>query len=488
MKYFDFIVIGSGISGLSFSLNAAKKGSVLIVTKKEIIESTTNYAQGGIAAAVGKLDDFENHIKDTLEAGAYHNKLSAVKFMVKNGPKYIEELKNIGVPFTQKSQKLSLTKEGGHSQKRVIYVGDHTGNSIERALVQAVKTSANITIWDNAFAIDLLVKDKTCHGLSVLKNKKIQHIYSSAVIIATGGLGQIYKYTTNPKISTGDGIAMAHRAGAQTKDLEFIQFHPTALNISRKKKFLISEALRGEGAYLRDHKGKRFMQKYSPKKELAARDIVSRAIAIEEENGKVYLDITHKNTEFIKKRFPKIYNKLKKIGIDITKDMIPITPAAHYVCGGVTVNLKGETSIDNLYAFGETACTGVHGANRLASNSLLEAIVFSSEIAKRLNTKPQPTKFPEFPSVEKIMCRNTANNLRYIRSSIRKIMWENVGLVRTKEGIQKALSKLENIKKKSTFYVCNDMELELKNILDTSILVTKSAFKRDKSLGCHFVR
>jgi len=488
MKYFDFIVIGSGISGLSFSLNAAKKGSVLIVTKKEVIESTTNYAQGGIAAAVGKLDDFEKHIYDTLEAGAYHNKLSAVKFMVKNGPKYIKELNNIGVPFAQKTHNFSLTKEGGHSQKRVIYVGDHTGNSIEEALVQAVKSNNNITIWENTFAIDLLIKDKKCYGLSILKNKQIKHVYSSSVIIATGGLGQIYKYTTNPKISTGDGIAMAYRAGARVKDLEFIQFHPTALNLPRKQKFLISEALRGEGAYLRNYKGRRFMQKYSPKKELAARDIVSRAIAIEEENGKVYLDITHKNSKFIKDRFPKIYKKLKRIGIDITRELIPVTPAAHYVCGGIAVNLKGETSIKNLYAFGEVAYTGVHGANRLASNSLLEAIVFSSEIAKRLSVNRKTHPRLKFKITEKMTCPNNKNKLRYIKTSIKEIMWENVGLIRTENCIKKAIFKLEQIKNKYKFYYCNDTELELKNMLDTAILVAKSALKRKHSLGCHFTR
>ncbi|MBU1446557.1 L-aspartate oxidase [Patescibacteria group bacterium] len=488
MEYFDFIVIGSGIAGLSFSLNVAKKGKVLIITKKEVIDSTTNYAQGGIAAAIGELDDFEKHIKDTLEAGAYHNKLSAVEFMVKNGPKYIEELKNIGVPFTLTSEELSLTQEGGHSQKRIIYAGDHTGNSIETTLVNAVKSNKNITVWENVFAIDLLVKNQTCYGLSILKNKKIQHIYSSYIIMATGGVGQIYKYTTNPKISTGDGIAMAHRAGAKTKDLEFIQFHPTALNLPHRQKFLISEALRGEGAYLLNHEGKRFMQKYSPKKELASRDIVSRAISIEEESGKVYLDITHKDKTFVKNRFPQIYKKLKKIGIDITKDIIPITSAAHYMCGGVVVNLKGETNIKNLYAFGETACTGVHGANRLASNSLLEAIVFSSEIAKRLKAKPKQNKFPEFPILKTVVCRNTAKNLSYTKRLIKEIMWKNVGLVRTTGGLKKAILKLEKLKQDFKFYTCSDTELELKNILDTATLITRAALKRHNSLGCHYIR
>jgi L-aspartate oxidase len=470
MKQFDFIVIGSGISGLNFSLSASKKGKVLIVTKKKIIEGATNYAQGGIAAVLDQLDNFQKHIDDTLKAGAYHNNKRAVEYMVKNGPKEIQKLQNIGVHFAHE-----LAQEGGHSERRISFVGDRTGHSIEKSLIKAVRSNPNIEIWEDTFAIDILSNQNVCFGITIMRNGKLQNIYASSVILATGGLGQIYKYTTNPKISTGDGIAMAHRAGAKMQDLEFIQFHPTALNAPRKSKFLLSEALRGEGAKLLNHKGERFIDELKP------RDIVARAIYEESKKGPVYLDISHKQAKETRERFPHIYKELKKRGFDLTRQKIPISPAAHYACGGVKVNLKGETSIRNLYAFGEVACTGVHGANRLASNSLLEAVVFSEVISANISKLKSALTPPKF-SLPKLAAK--PSNYQAIKRKIKNIMWQKVGIVRNTHELKTALSQLESIKFSPS---ANIAELEVKNMLDTAILVTKAAIERKKSLGCHYL-
>ncbi len=484
MKYYDFIVIGSGISGLNFALNASEKGKVLIITKKHILESNTNYAQGGIAAVLDKLDNFKKHIDDTLEAGAYHNNKQAVRYMVTHGPKLINKLAQLGVPFAEKDQKLMLTKEGGHSAKRIAFVGDRTGNAIEKTLVKAVHEHSKITIWENSFAVDLLVKNKKCYGLYVLKNNKIEKVFASAVILATGGLGQVYKKTTNPNISTGDGFAMAARAGCKVKDLEFVQFHPTALDLPRRKSFLISEALRGEGAVLRNNNGERFMSKYDKRKELAPRDIVARAIFQESKKGTVCLDITHENSKITQERFPTIHKKLKKIGIDITKQCIPVSPAAHYACGGIQVNLKGETNIKNLYAFGEVACTGVHGANRLGSNSLLEAVVFSDQILEKLKIS-KSKKIPSFPPY--LLNKKSSGKFSYVKQRIKKIMWNYVGIIRTEKGLSEALKTLMKLKKSFHPTSKNIKEFETQNLLEIAILITKAAIKRKKSLGCHFI-
>jgi len=473
MKQFDFIVIGSGISGLNFALNASKKGKVLIVTKKKIIEAATNYAQGGIAAVLSKLDDYKKHIEDTMKAGANHNNQRAVEYMVKNGPKEIQKLLKLGVPFEKNKYELELTKEGGHSVRRVAFVGDRTGHSIEKALINATKRDPNIEVWEDTFAIDLLVKNHKCYGVEVLRKDRTSRLFASAVILATGGLGQVYKHTTNPRISTGDGLAMAIRAGAKTQDLEFIQFHPTALDLPRKKRFLLTEALRGEGAKLINENGKRFVDELKP------RDQVARAIY--EQKGQVYLDITHKNPSEIKKRFSHIYKELKKRGLDLTKDKIPVSPAAHYACGGVKVNLKGETSIKNLYAFGEVACTGVHGANRLASNSLLEAIVFSHRIAHEIK-KSKTTQFPKFPTI-----KFTNIDIKRLRYKIKQIMWKSAGISRHPEDLKDGLSKLQKLNNKFTRVQKNISSLETRNLLNISIQIIKSALKRKKSLGCHSI-
>lgn len=499
----SFIIIGSGIAGLNFALHAVKIGPVLIITKKRTVESGTNYAQGGIAAVLSKLDNFEKHIKDTLEAGSYHNDRKAVTFIVKHGPKAVMGLIEMGVPFaTDEKGQLILTKEGGHCERRIAFVGDYTGQEIESTLIKKVKKNPRIKIEEHAIALDLLVKNGICYGVQVLeKNKEsschpqIKNIFASVTVLATGGLGQIFKYTTNPKISTGDGLGMAYRAGAKFKDLEFIQFHPTALNLKRKPTFLLSEALRGEGAVLRNYRKERFMQKYHPKADLAPRDVVARAVYLEskralpaDRQGSVYLDITHEKPDQIKTRFPQIYQKLLSYGLDLTKDLIPISPAAHYACGGIKVNLKGKTGIRNLYAFGEVTCTGVHGANRLASNSLLEALVFSTQILEKAQKKIHPLSPPRFSKPPLIPSTPVLNQkLNLIKKTLREIMWQKVGIVRNQRNLKDALAQLKKIEKTLPQKGINEKINEVRNMLIAAKLVTEAAFKRKKNLGGHYL-
>lgn len=476
----DFIVIGSGIAGLNFAMEASKYGKVTLLTKKDMMESNTNYAQGGIAAVLDKQDTYESHIQDTLKAGCYHNDVKAVEFLVQEGPKMIKKLLELGTPFEEKNGVLKLTREGGHSCRRVAYSGDTTGHAIEKTLVEKVRTNKNISILEETIATELIVKDKKCYGVQYLQDKKVKEVYAKAVVLATGGAGQLFKKTTNPDIATGDGMAMAYRAGTKMEDLEFIQFHPTALNKAGAPPFLISEAVRGEGGQLKNSRGERFMDKYHEMKELAPRDIVARAIAKEAENGEVTLDISHEDPEFIKTRFPTIYQKLLEYGIDMTKQPIPVLPAAHYTCGGVKVNLKGETNIKNLYAFGEVSRTGVHGANRLASNSLLESIVFSNqvlEVIKNLEDKVETVKIPKPKYVEYEATKT--------KKRIQNVMWKYVGLVRNEKGLKTAIKELTKIEKSLPEGVNKDL-VETKNMVQTGKLIAKAALKRKKSLGCHY--
>lgn len=499
----DFLVIGSGISGLNFALNAAQKGKVIIVTKKKIIDAGTNYAQGGIAAVLDKTDNIENHVKDTLEAGAYHNNKKAVTFMVKNSSRAIHKLIELGVHFETENNLLKLTKEGGHHKHRIAYVGDYTGKEVETVLVKRVKENKNITVFEDTFALKLLVKNKVCYGAQVIKKDEkgekkstIENISASQTILATGGIGQLFKYTTNPDISTGDGIALGIEAGCKTKDLEFIQFHPTALDKKLSPLFLMSETLRGEGAILVNGKGEKFMAKVHTLKDLAPRDIVAREIYKQLENGPVYLDITHKNTEFLKKRFPQIHQKLKEIGIDMSKDLIPVTPAAHYICGGIVTDLHGKTGIKNLFAFGEVTATGVHGANRLASNSLLEALVFSNQIIKNLTKTSKALTVKSitgntFENIPKIASQknNEKKLLEKLEKEIKILMWEYAGITRnckkiTTEGIPKMQKIADRLK--STPHL-NQEIAQTRNMAKVGLMILKSAAKRKKSLGCHFV-
>ena len=443
------------------------------------MESNTNYAQGGISAVLSRHDSYESHLEDTLKAGCYHNDIKAVEYLVKEGPKMIKKLMDLGTPFEQKNGVLKLTREGGHSCRRVVYSKDTTGHAIEKILVESVTQNNNIKVLEDSMAIELIVQDNMCYGVQYLQDKKIKEIYSKAVILATGGSGQLFKKTTNPKIATADGLAMAYRSGAKLEDLEFIQFHPTALNKKGAPSFLISEAVRGEGGRLKNAKGKRFMHDYHEMKELAPRDIVSRAIAKESKKGEVVLDISYKDTEFLKTRFPAIYKKLLEYKIDMTKQPIPVLPAAHYICGGVKVNLKGETSIKRLYAFGEVARTGVHGANRLASNSLLESIVFSNQIVTAVKDLKHGIKELKISRPDHINFKTDETNKK-----IKEIMWQYVGLMRNAKGLKIAIKSLENIEKNLPQGINKDI-IETKNMVQSGKLIAEAALKRKKSLGCH---
>lgn len=480
--YFDFIIVGSGLAGLNGSLEAAKHGTVLIVTKAALQESNTNYAQGGIASVISKPDNFKSHIQDTIIAGAKHNNRKAVEYVIKNGPGAIKKLIQNGVQFAD-----NLHLEGGHSHSRIWHVKDFTGYAIESALIKAVKKHPKITILEKTFVSELLAKNHICYGAKIMKkNGKTLNIFAKRTVLATGGLGQLFSRTTNPLIATGDGIALAAKAGGKFKDLEFIQFHPTAFAKQDKGKlFLLSEALRGDGAKLMNNKGEQFMKKYHPNGELAPRDIVSRAIYQEEKSGQVFLDVhTIPN---INKKFPKISAYLKTQEFILQKDLIPITPAAHFSCGGIATDLNGKTNIINLYAIGEVACTGLHGANRLASNSLLEAGVISNNIIK--NPLPKAIIFPDFRNTElKKSSKRKHINLLKIRKQIQQIMWEKCGIIRSTGQLTDALKHIIKLSTQIQKYqLSKPKEVEVANMLKTSELIIKAALKRKKSLGAHTI-
>lgn len=485
----NFLIIGSGISGLNFALHAAKRGKVILITKKKVIDSSTNYAQGGIAAVLDKTDDVEEHIKDTMTAGAHHNNKKAVNFMVKNSTQAVYRLVDLGVEFEKENNQLKLTKEGGHNKRRIAYVGDYTGKEIEHILVKRTKEHPNITILENTFGLELITKGKNCYGAQIIRKNKIENIFSDQTIIATGGVGQIFGNTTNPTIATGDGLGMGIRAGCKIKDLEFIQFHPTAFAKNISPKFLISEAVRGEGAKLINSANERFMNKRHELKELAPRDIVAREIYKELKKGQVFLDIRHENQKELKKRFPQIFEKLKKYGYKMDKDLIPITPAAHYICGGIVIDQFGRTGIKNLFAFGEVTYTGVHGANRLASNSLLEALVFSNQILEKL----KPTKKLKVLTIDrpKLIPQESEETkiAKFLKKEIQTTMWEYAGIVRNLKKIKKeALPKIKDINNQlNKFDGTNQTIAETKNMAQISLEILKAALKRKKSLGCHFV-
>jgi len=487
----DYLVVGSGIAGLNFALKTAKYGNVTIVTKKEIIESNTNLAQGGIAAVTRKDDSTQLHINDTLKVGCRLSNKRVVEILAENGPEAIRNLISFGVNFDKENNELHLTTEGGHSMARVLHSGDTTGKEIEQAMTESVRENRNTTVFENCFAIDLIIKNAGCIGAKILdiKKREIINIFARATIIATGGIGYIYQNTTNPEIATGDGIAMALRTGAKIEDMEFVQFHPTTLNKPGAPHFLISEALRGEGAILVNESGERFMVDYNSMGELAPRDVISRAIFNELKKGSVYLDIRHKGESFILDRFPMIHQECLKYDIDITKDLIPVSPAAHYICGGIKTNEYGETTLANLLAFGECTCTEVHGANRLASNSLLESVVFSSlgaQKAKRylrneIGTPPQQKK-TAFANIEN-------QELSAIQAELRKAMWGYVGIIRNEENMSLMLRKLEQLNRRLAVLGGNGVNtrfLELKNMLTMANLVTTAAHTRKESRGTHY--
>src|SRR5215471_528632 len=511
MKQFDFVILGSGIAGLSYALKVATSGRVAIVTKKDRAESNTNYAQGGIAAVTSKEDSVELHVRDTLEAGAGLCKEKVVRAIIEEGPARIAELIQLGMHFSEReiprshgARELDLGKEGGHSKRRILHAKDITGREVERALLAAVAAQPNIQIFENHLAIDLITSQKLgyvgnhrCLGAYVFdKNTgRVETFAALVTLLATGGCGKVYLYTTNPDIATGDGVAMAYRAGAAIANMEFIQFHPTCLYHPRAKSFLISEAVRGEGGVLKTIDGVEFMDDYHPLKSLAPRDIVARAIDSEmKKSGADYvvLDITHKPAAFVRERFPNIYETCLRYGIDITREPIPVVPAAHYQCGGVMTNVDGETDIAGLFAVGEVACTGLHGANRLASNSLLEALVCGHRAAERavaVDLTPARAKIPLWHS-------GNAHNpdelvvVSHNWDEIRRCMWDYVGIVRTQKRLQRAQQRIANLQAEIhdyywDFIVTADL-LELRNIATVAELIIRCALMRPESRGLNY--
>ena len=502
----DFLVVGSGIAGLSFALKAAKIGSVCVVTKKNEVDTATNLAQGGIAAVLSADDCYEDHIRDTLEAGAGLCDEKVVKMVVESGPERVRELVDIGVQFIRdKDGGLSLGREGGHSRRRVAHSFDLTGKEIERALVDAAAKCTDIKILENHMCVDLIVtkkskKENKCLGAVIVDDKgSLRNVWAKNTILCTGGAGKVYLYTSNPDIATGDGVAIAYRAGARVKNMEFVQFHPTCLYHHKAKNFLISEAVRGEGAILLNQAGERFMSKYEPEgMELATRDKVARAIDKEMKTTGadcVYLDISHKEAGFIKERFPNIYSKCLSLGIDIVKNPIPVVPAAHYMCGGVETDLDGRTTVDRLFALGETSCTGLHGGNRLASNSLLEAIVYAENAyqycKKNIEWKePQSLEADrlDVPDKEKIDEEILINHNWDV---IRRTMWNYVGIVRKKSRLLVAKERIAAVRKEvdeiiAEYKLTTNM-LELRNISLVASLIIEAALQRKESRGLHYI-
>ena len=508
----DFLIIGSGIAGLSLALKAARLGKVSVITKKEEVDTATNLAQGGIAAVLNSEDSFSEHIRDTLKAGDGLCDENVVRMVVENGPARVKELIDIGVNFVkEKNGNLSLGREGGHSKRRVAHAYDLTGREIERALVESVGNNPNISLYENHMCVDLITEDakdidenvsqRRCVGAYVIDEYgEVKAFLAKVVVLCTGGAGKVYLYTSNPDIATGDGVAIAHRAGAEISNMEFVQFHPTCLYHHQAKNFLISEAVRGEGAILLDQNNERFMEKYEPDQmELATRDKVARAIDTEmKRTGAdcVYLDIRHKGSAFLQERFPTIYNKCLSLGIDIAKMPIPVVPAAHYLCGGVKTDVHGRTTIGCLFALGETSCTGLHGGNRLASNSLLEAVVYAenvyrycesnwSSIAKQKNNEAYHYKNGDKEKIDEEILINHNWDI------IRRVMWNYVGIVRKESRLILAKQRIAEVRKEideivETFQVTPNM-LELKNISLVASLIIDASLARKESKGLHYI-
>ncbi|KAA6337920.1 L-aspartate oxidase [termite gut metagenome] len=512
-KKFDFLVIGSGIAGMSFALKVAEKGKVALICKTELEEANTFFAQGGIASVTNTLvDNFDKHIEDTMIAGDNISDRNAVEKVVREAPRQIRELIGWGVHFDKNEQgEFDLHKEGGHSEFRILHHKDNTGAEIQASLIKAVKAHPNITVLENHFAIEIITQhhlgitvtrqtpDIKCYGAYILdpKTGKVDVYLSKITLMATGGAGAVYQTTTNPLVATGDGIAMVYRAKGTVKDMEFIQFHPTALyHPGDRPSFLITEAMRGYGAVLRTKDGKEFMQKYDSRLSLAPRDIVARAIDNEMKNqgdDYVYLDVTHKDAKETPKHFPTIYEKCLSLGIDFTRDYIPVAPAAHYLCGGIKVDLNGQSSIERLYAVGECSCTGLHGGNRLASNSLIEAVVYADAAAKHSLEKISKYEYneaiPEWndegTSSPEEMVLITQN-----MKEVNQIMGTYVGIVRSNLRLRRAWTRLdiiyeetENLFKRS---IVSKEICELRNVINVGYLIMRQAIERKESRGLHY--
>jgi L-aspartate oxidase len=518
----DVLVIGSGVAGLMFALKVAEQGTVALVTKKAAMDSNTNLAQGGIATVFGATDSFDLHIQDTLNSGDGLCNPDVVEMVVKAGPERINELISLGVHFNLRPDAgpaedagpaFDLGREGGHSKNRIVHAHDMTGKEVEQVLVDLVRNHPNIQLYEDHVAIDLITHstrikrglvttthEDFCCGAYVLEREtqRVKTFAAHITLLATGGTGKVYLYTSNPDIATGDGIAMAYRAGATVANLEFVQFHPTCLFHPDAKNFLISEAVRGEGGILIDSAGRAFMADYDPQKDLACRDVVARAIDTElKKSGdhSVFLDITHKPADMVRERFPNIYAKCLSLGIDMTRDPIPVVPAAHYMCGGVVTDIFGRTDILNLYAVGETACTGLHGANRLASNSLLEALVYADAAAKEVIRQLQTNHFsplPEPPAWDDVGTSNSDEMIVITHNwdEIRRLMWNYVGIVRSDKRLERARRRIDIIQSEIQDYywhfkVVPDL-IELRNIATVAELIIKCASHRKESRGLHY--
>ena len=513
IKEFDFLVIGSGIAGMSFALKVAHKGKVALICKTELEEANTFFAQGGIASVTNTLvDNFDKHIEDTMIAGDWISDRAAVEKVVREAPGQIKELIDWGVDFDKNDKgDFDLHKEGGHSEFRILHHKDNTGAEIQESLIRAVKTHPNIEIFNRHFAVEIITQHHMgiivtrhtpgikCYGAYVLNEDtgEVDTFLSKVTLMATGGVGAVYRNTTNPLVATGDGIAMVYRAKGFGQDMEFIQFHPTALyHPGDRPCFLITEAMRGYGAVLRNMGGEEFMQKYDPRLSLAPRDIVARAIDSEMKqrgDDHVYLDVTHKDPEETKKHFPNIYEKCLSLGIDITKDYIPVAPAAHYLCGGIKVNLNGESSINRLYAVGECSCTGLHGGNRLASNSLIEAVVYADAAAKHALSVLDRYEFnheiPEW-NAEGTVTNEEMVLITQSMKEVNQIMGAYVGIVRSDLRLKRAWVRLDMIyeetedlfkRSKASRAIC-----ELRNMVNVGYLITRQAIERKESRGLHY--
>jgi L-aspartate oxidase len=503
----DFLVIGSGIAGLTFALDAAEHGTVVIITKRNRDEANTRYAQGGVAAVMAPDDSPEAHVKDTLIAGAGLCHEVVAEICAREGPDRVRELIERGARFDQEEGRLHLTREGGHSARRVVHTADATGAEIERALVAVASAHPNIRIVEHQTAIDLIVLSRfggpdQCAGAYVLDENvadghSVQTYLARATVLASGGAGKVYLYTTNPDVATGDGVAMAYRAGAEVANMEFYQFHPTSLYHPEAPRFLISEALRGEGAILRLRDGTAFMAKHDPRKELAPRDVVARAIDFEMKrtgSEHVLLDITHKPASFIREHFPTIHAECLKFGIDITAEPIPVVPAAHFMCGGISTDLHGRSTLPGLWAIGECACTGLHGANRLASNSLLEGMVFGHRAAVRLAAQLAELRQSPFPDVPAWQVGNAVPSdeevvVAHNWDELRRTMWNYVGIVRSDARLRRAARRIALLQEEIREYywkhlVTRDL-LELRNIATVAELIVSCAAVRHESRGLH---
>jgi L-aspartate oxidase len=501
---FDYLIIGGGVAGLSFALRAAHHGTVAVLTKRARQEGNTQYAQGGIASVLSSDDSFEQHLQDTLVAGAGLCKREAVEVTVKEGPERLRELVALGAAFDRNAVgEFDLTREGGHSKRRIVHAGDITGREVERALLHACDETKNVVFFPNTTAIDLIRDGKASRGrarcvgaYALLEDGSIETFLGKATVLASGGAGKVYLYTTNPDVATGDGVAMAYRAGAQIANMEFYQFHPTCLYHPEAKNFLISEALRGEGGRLRLRTGEEFMTRYHPLGALAPRDGVARAIDAElKRTGDecVYLDMTHLGRAFLMERFPNIYATCKAFGIDMAVQGIPVVPAAHYQCGGVVTDLFGESSVPGLIAVGEVAHTGLHGANRLASNSLLEGLVFGHRAARKIDGALRDSALGEEPppwDPGSAVASDESVVVTHNWDEIRRLMWNYVGIVRTDKRLMRARRRLDLLREEIRDYywrfkVTRDV-IELRNIAEVAHLIVECATRRKESRGLHF--